>query len=111
MKIKLDVIERRAICGLMKLFALKEENQQAKIFWWDMAQRFLPNQLEGQFRRKEIEILLDLLTKAVETTTKSMRHMPLNCEQLIRADAVEKILSRIKEKLETKLKGESQDGI
>ncbi len=115
MKIQLDLEERKYIYALLKLFASKEETREAKMFWAELASRLGPRQTTAHLRRKEVSLILDIVSKAVDTINGPVRAAAADLGQSIRADALDKVLAGAKDKLakklaETQTEGE-EDGV
>jgi hypothetical protein len=116
MKIAFSIQERRYLYGLMKLFAHRETTDTGKIFWADLANRLGPNQLEAHLRRKEVQLLLDIVETAVHTIDGPVKARAKDIGQEMRADILEKVLAGAKSKLAEKLadnpiEEEKKDGI
>lgn len=112
MKLELSAIERKYLYALCRLFAYSEKERQAKEFWVDLGNRLGPNQLVAHLRKKEVEHLLDIITKAVHTISVTTER-ELELGQGLRADVLLKVLAGARSKLENKLANneESKDGI
>ena len=103
MKIELDLESRKYIYALLKLFAHKETEQQAKMFWAELASRLGPRQTHAYLRRKEVSLILDIVGNAVDTINGPVRDKAADLGQQLRADALNKVLAGAKSKLEAKL--------
>lgn len=103
MKIELDLESRKYIYGMLKLFAHTEKDIKAKSFWAELAGRLGPNQTTAHLRRKEVELIIDIVSKAVDTVNETIKGRATDAGQQLRADALEKILAKAKSKLTEKL--------
>lgn len=103
MKIELDLEQRKYIYALLKLFAHKETEQQSKMFWAELASKLGPRQTHAHLRRKDLVLILDIISKAVDTINGPVRAKAADLGQQLRADALDKVLAGAKSKLESKL--------
>lgn len=105
MKVELDLMERRYLYGLFRLFAVTEQatDPVKARFWVDMMERMGPNQAFAKFRRKEVELLIELLSEALRKAQERITPEAIEKGLHYRAEALEKVLSGAKTKLEAKL--------
>lgn len=103
MKIELDLESRRYIYAVLKMLAHAEVVEPTKLFWAELANRLGPNQTVAHLRRKEVELILDIVGKAVDTINGPIKSKAADTGQQLRAEAVNIIMTKVKAKLEEKL--------
>lgn len=111
MKIAFDVSERKYLYGLLKMFAHGEKDNRMKMFWAHLASRLEPNQHVAHLNRKEVELVLEILTKAVDTLNGSAKDkVGDDVEKRLRLSVVDQVLAGAREKLNKKLTENPTEG-
>lgn len=102
MKISLSLDERKYLGALIKILAVNTATQPgATAFWRSIYEQLAPNRPTADLRRKEIESMLAICQKGVQT----LKNMRTHDEAAsLRVDHLGEVLAAVTSKIEAKLK-------
>jgi hypothetical protein len=104
MKVSLTLEERRYLGALIKVMAAHTAAQPGALdFWRSVYEQLHPSRQVADFRRKEVDTLLAVCDKGIKTIAESAT-LKQDESASVRASILEEHLTRVKAKIEARLK-------